>query len=317
MATSFLTPFINSGSSIYHVYKDAKKTPKNDEKREWKVIRDTCGIFGIILQIAGITLLAIYLNDGLMIGLFLISVILVSLKHWENFEVGDTTSVIWQLQNPRPKEMCFVYFLKVMFTFGTIFAIYALKSTNRRAGAFSLFDDGQSTAFAIFGGQTIDSNTICQYNIPFILSAINIICNFLCYASAKLACTINCQMVCFVPPLLLLPLLTTITIPVALSDPAMLKIGSCDLLFQDWCFNLGSMYDLRFLLSAGVLLYFSIICIAVPIWKDSGKRGKTGGVFVGPFYCGIFCELSLLKNRRRNEKYVDKNGKTINKSESK
>ncbi|CAG2190883.1 CHS1 [Mytilus edulis] len=306
MATSFLTPCIDFGSIVYRVFKN----------RDLDLLRVISDIFGIILQIAGITLLARYLNDGLMFGLFLISVILVSLKYWENC-VHDKNSIIWQLQNPRPMETCIVYIFKVILTFGIIIVIYALKSTDSRAGAFSLFDDGQSIALSIFGGQTIDSNTICQYNIPFILSAINILCNFLCYASAKLACTINCQMVCFVPPLLLLPLLTTITIPVALGDPAMLTIGSCDLLFQDWCFNLGSMYDLRFLLSAGVLLYFSIICIVVPIWKDSGKRGKTGGVFVAPFYCGIFLELSLLKNRRQNDEYVDKNGETINSSESK
>lgn len=251
MATSFLTPFINFGSIIYRVC----ITDRNLE-----LLRDISGIFGMILQIAGITMLAIYLNDGLMIGLVLIGVIMVSFKHWENFEVdGEDSSCIWQLQNPRPKETCLAYVFKVICTLLTVIFIFTIMNTE----------------IDIFKRQTIDLT--CQFHIPFILSAIIMICEFLCYTSTKIACTINCQKVCFVMPLLLLPLLTTGTLTVAMIYPDMLKIGSCDLLFHDWCFNSGSMYDFWLLFAAFLALCSSIICITVPIWKDSGKTGRTGG----------------------------------------
>lgn len=84
MATSFLTPFINFGSIIYRV------CIRTD--RDFELLREISGIFGIILQIAGITMLAIYLNDGLMVGLVLMGVIMVSFKHWENFDVDEEVS---------------------------------------------------------------------------------------------------------------------------------------------------------------------------------------------------------------------------------
>lgn len=267
LATQFLTPFIG----IYRSYRNYRNETRKDTK-----IEIGCGIVAMIFQIAGITMLAIYLNDGLKICLFLIGVIFVSFKHWENVKVDvEASPRIWQIQNPRPKETCIAYLLKVIFTFVSAISINEVKSHDSTAGVKSLFNIWQSTADAFVGGQTIGCT--CQLHNPFILCAIVIVCDVLCYKSSKLACTINCQKVCFVIPLLLLPLLTTITLTVNMVSPDKFKIGSCDLLFHYWHLNSGSIYDLKMLLPTFIVLFISIISIAVPIMKDSGKAGRTGG----------------------------------------
>lgn len=279
LATQFLTPLIRVCRSCRNYRNETQsntlcivcKNYRNETHKE--IVFD---IVAMILQVAGISLLAYDLNDNVKIYIFLIGVIFVSVKYFENVIIyGKTSSFILQLLNPQPIQTYVAYSFKVIFTFIAVMFIHAIKIYDSAAEFKSLFEIDLSTGVAIFEGQTIDC--ICMSQNPFIICAINIVCAVLCYKSSKLACTINCQILCFVIPLILLPPLTTVTFIVNKTYQYMFTCGSCDLLFNDWNLDSVSMYDLRMLLPAGVLLNVSIICFAVPILKNSGKARRTGG----------------------------------------
>ncbi|CAG2231384.1 CHS1 [Mytilus edulis] len=96
---------------------------------------------------------------------------------------------LWQLCFKHQQVFDEITCVLVIFTFVSAISINEVKSHDSSAGVKSLFNIGDSTADDIVEGQTIDCT--CQLYNPFILCAIVIVCDVLCYKSSKLACTIN------------------------------------------------------------------------------------------------------------------------------
>ncbi|CAC5405894.1 CHS1 [Mytilus coruscus] len=269
---------------------------------------------GLILHAAGIILVMIYINIGTMIASFLLSVLLISIKYWENFiTMGSHDSKFAcrlkrELHKRRTKTSCIVSLWKILITFCAVIVVFVSRGSDSMAALKALFNNGMTTMNTVFGEQQFGFNPICQTNVPFLTAFICIMCNYLCYKTSKTVCVINCQRFCFNLPIVMLPPVVTIVMGGLMNQPDILKLESCDLIFSDWCIKNSSRLSEKCteLLAAFVLLFISILLITRHVWKSDGrKNGETARIFVSPFYCGMFTELSLLLNRRRDDDEYD------------
>ncbi|XP_071150228.1 chitin synthase chs-2-like [Mytilus edulis] len=269
---------------------------------------------GFTMQIAGIILIAIYINIGSTMVLFVLSVILVSIKYWENFiSMGENDSIFFsklkrELHIGRTKTSCIVSFWKILITFLAVITIFTSRGTDSMLAFRALFNKGIASTNIFFGEQHIGFNPICQANAPFLAALICIICEYLCYKTSKTVCVINCQRFGFSLPMTTIPPIVTIVIVGLMHHPDILKLDSCDLLFSDWCIkDISRLADncLK-LIIAFVLLYISFLVITRHIWKSNGrKNGETARILISPFYCGLLTDLSLILNRRRDDDEYD------------
>lgn len=241
---------------------------------------------GFLLQITGMILIAIYINIGWLKVLFVLAVLLVSMKHWDNFitiarEKDDTLSprqIKLIYQKGKTRITCLANLWKIIITFLSVIAIFTSRTTDSMSGFKSLFNSGKSTLNAVFGEREIGDSMTCQYGIPFKVAAINIVCDYVCYKAAKTACAIFTQRLCLFIPMLLLPVVTTFTLVGLMVNPDILKLDSCDLLFTEWCLKsidgIGTYYIE--LIMAFVFLYLSIPVITRHVWRVNGYRqGET------------------------------------------
>ncbi|CAG2190747.1 CHS1 [Mytilus edulis] len=269
---------------------------------------------GLILHVAGVILIMIYINIGTMIALFLLSVLLISIKYWENFiSMGTHESKFAcrlkrELHTRRTKTSCILSFWKILITFCAVIVVFVSRGSDSMATLKALFNNGTTIMNTVFGEQQFGFNPVCQTNVPFLTAFICIMCNYLCYKASKTVCVINCQRFCFSLPIVMLLPVVTIVMGGLMNQPDVLKLDSCDLLFSDWCIIDSSRLSKNCseLLAAFIVLFLSILLITRHIWKTNGrKNGETARIFVSPFYCGIFTELSLLLNRRRDDDEYD------------
>ncbi|XP_052079460.1 chitin synthase chs-2-like isoform X2 [Mytilus californianus] len=269
---------------------------------------------GFTLQIAGIILITIYIKIGSVMALFVLSVLLVSIKYWENFismGTGDSTffrKLKRELHIGRTKTSCIVSLWKMLITFLALITIITSRGNNSMLVFRALFNKGIALTNTFFGEQHIGFNPICQTNVPFVAALICIICDYLCYKTSKTVCVINCQRFGFSLPMAVIPPVVTIVIGGLIHHPDILKLDSCDLLFSDWCIKDNSRLaeKCKELFIAFVLLYLSFLLIARHIWKSNGrKNGETARILISPFYCGLLTDLSLILNRRRNDDEYD------------
>lgn len=242
-------------------------------------------ILGLILQVSGIIVIAIYTNKAWLAGLYVVSVLCVSVKYWENFlRMGNEKSTLlprikFEYQRGRTKVTCIANLWKITLTFIVVIVIFAFRATDSTAGFKSLFDNGSSMLRTVFGERVLGDDLTCQMKVPFIVAIVNILCEYLCYKAAKTSCVIYSQKPCFSFPVYFLPIVTTFTLVGLMSRPDILKFDSCDLLFSEWCLTNGvvKLGDKCFLLViAFVLLYISIGLITRHVWKHHGyKHGET------------------------------------------
>jgi len=241
---------------------------------------------GLILQITGIILIGIYIKIGWLIGLFVLAVLLVSTKHWDNFitiarELDDTLSprqIKLIYQKGKTRITCLANLWKIIITFLSVIAIFTSRTTDSLSGFESLFNSGKSTLNAVFGEREIGDSMTCQDGIPFKIAAINIISDYVCYKAAKTACAIFTQRLVLFIPMLLLPVVTTFTLVSLMVNPDILKFDACDLLFTEWCLKsidgIGTYYIE--LIVSFVCLYLSIPLITRHVWRVDGYRqGET------------------------------------------
>ncbi|XP_071149954.1 chitin synthase chs-2-like [Mytilus edulis] len=290
---------------------DNEKKTKQSTGRETSKLSFFFPIFGFLLQIVGIVLIALYIKIGWLMGMFFMSAIFTSIKYWENFvDIGGDNprflcKVKWELHKGRTKVACLVNIWKIFVTFIAVMIIFSVQGQDSTSGLKSLFNSGISTLTSAFGDHTFGINPICTNRAPFIVAVISICCEYLCYKASKTVCVINCQRVGFSIPLVVVPIVTTLTLVSIMHQPEILKFSSCDLLFSTWCVKgidqlIGNCTEL---FAAFFVLIASILLITRHIWKVNGyKHGETARMFVSNFYCGLFIDLSLLLNRRRNDK---------------
>jgi hypothetical protein len=241
---------------------------------------------GLILQIIGIILIGIYINIDWLRGLFILAVLLVSTKHWDNFitisrEQDKTVSprhlkLIYQKRKTR--ITCISNLWKIIITFLSVIVIFTSRTTDSLTGFKALFNSGKSTLNAVFGEREIGDSMTCQGGIPFKIAAINIVCDYVCYKAAKTACAIFTQRLGLFISMLLLPVVTTFTLVGLMINPDILKFDSCDLLFTEWCLKSidGIGTDYIELIVSFVVLYLSIPLITRHVWRVNGYRqGET------------------------------------------
>ncbi|XP_063411465.1 chitin synthase chs-2-like [Mytilus trossulus] len=269
---------------------------------------------GFTMQIAGIILIAIYIKIGTTMVLFVLSVLLVSTKYWENFiSMGENDSIFFrklkrELHIGRTKTSCIVSFWKILISFLAVITIFTSRGTDSMLAFRALFNGRIASTNIFFGDQTIGVNPNCQSNVPFLAALICIICEYHCYKTSKTVCVINCQRFGFSFSLATIPPIVTIVIGGLMHHPDILKLDSCDLLFSDWCIKDNSRLadNCLELIIAFVLLYISFLIITRHIWKSNGrKNGETARILISPFYCGLFTDLSLILNRRRDDDEYD------------
>ncbi|CAC5405893.1 CHS1 [Mytilus coruscus] len=269
---------------------------------------------GLALQIAGVILITIYINIGSMMAFFVLSVVLVSVKYWENFiTMGTEKSILFrklkrELHIRRTKTSCIVSLWKMLITFLAVITIFTSRGTDSMLAFRALFNKGIASIKTVFGEQNMGFNPICQTDVPFLAALICIICDYLCYKTSKTVCVINCQRFGFSLPMAAIPPVVTIVIGGLMNHPDILKLDSCDLLFSDWCIKDNSRLSEKCteLIIAFVLLYISFLIITRHIWKSNGrKNGETARILISPFYCGLLTDLSLILNRRRDDDEYD------------
>ncbi|XP_052079458.1 chitin synthase chs-2-like [Mytilus californianus] len=281
---------------------------------ETSTLSFTLPFVGFALQIAGIILITLYIKIGSMNVLFVLSVILISIKYWENFITMGTESSIFlrqlkrELHIGRTKTSCLVSLWKMLVTFLAVIAIFTSRGTDSMGALKAIFNNGITTINTVFGEQRVGYNPICQTQVPFLATIICITCEYLCYKTSKTVCVINCQRFGFSFPLVMLQIAVPFVIGGLMHHPDIMKLDSCDLLFSDWCIkeNGRLVENCMELIIAFVVLYISILLITRHAWQSNGrKNGETARIFISPFYCGLFPELSLLLNRRRDDDEYD------------
>lgn len=246
-------------------------------------------IFGLILQGSGIGVISKYIymeRSWLIVLLYLVSVLCVSVKYWENFmHMGNKGSrflprIKFEYQRGRTKVTCIANLWKITLTFIVVIAIFAIRTTDSTAGFKSLFGNGSSMLRTVFGKRVLGDDLTCQMKVPFLVAIVNILCDYLCYKAAKTSCVIYSQILCFSIPLYVLPIVTTLTLVGLMSSPDILKFGSCDLLFSEWCLTNGIVQieeKCMLLIIAFVLLYVSIVLITRHVFLNGHgyKHGET------------------------------------------
>ncbi|VDI05627.1 chitin synthase [Mytilus galloprovincialis] len=265
--------------------------------------------FGFILQIAGIILISLYIKIGWLLGMFIISAIFTSIRHWENYVTIDGNSskllMLLHKHKGRTEVACLVSFWKIIVTFIAVIVIFTSQGHDSTSSFKSLFSSEISKLTTAFGDPIFGNNAICENRTPFIVAVISICCEYICYKASKTVCEINCQRAGFSIPLTIVPIATTLTLVSMMHQPDILKFSSCDLLFSTWCVKGFDQLveNCTELFVAFFVLICSILLITRHIWKVNGiKYGETSRMFVSNFYCGLFIDLSLLLNRRRNYK---------------
>lgn len=251
---------------------------------ETSALSFTLPFTGFALQVAGIVLLTLYIKIGSIYVLFVISVVLISIKYWENFITMGTEGSSWfrqlkrELHIGRTKTSCIVSLLKMLITFFAVIGIFTSRGTDSMSALKALFNNGITTINTVFGEQQLGSNPICQTQVPFLATIICIICEYLCYKTSKTVCVINCQRFGFSFPLLILPIAVPAVIGGLMHQPDILKLDSCDVLFSDWCIKEnGRLFEnCKELIIAFLMLYISIIFITRHVWQSNGrKNGET------------------------------------------
>ncbi|CAC5391630.1 unnamed protein product [Mytilus coruscus] len=241
--------------------------------------------FGFFLQIIGIICISIYIKIDWLIGMFILSAAFTSIKYWENFVAMKENSskflrkVKWELHKGRTKVACLVSLWKMVVTIITVLSIFSIQGHDFTSALTSRFNNtGVSNLTTAFGDQEFGNIPICNNKAPFIVAVISISCDYLCYKASKTVCVINCQRFGFSIPLIVVPMLTTLTLIGLMFKPEFLKFSSCDFLFSTWCItDIDQLFQNCFELCIAFLsLVPSILLITRHIWKVNGfKHGET------------------------------------------
>lgn len=239
---------------------------------------------GLVLQIAGIVLIALHLETPWLIAVFVVGATLSSIKYWENYVTfGSKYSILLRglkrdLQRSRTKVTCLTSLWKMLITFLAVITIYSSIASDSTEGFKSLFNGGVSNITSIFGDNVLGSNGLCNRQSAFVVALVNIVCSYLCYKTSKSVCVIFCQRLGFGLPMLVLPIATTGTLIGLMHKPSILYTDSCDLFFSDWYINAGDTLVEKnlYLFIAFILLYLSVALITRHVWKSNGYRhGET------------------------------------------
>lgn len=243
-------------------------------------------VTGNITYLVGCILISIYLSkEGWVSAAFIISSIMSSVRYWENFvQIGNEKSgnclskLKYELHVARTKNTFIANIFKILSTLVVVIAIFTIKAKDSTLGIKALFGDCVTTIESL--GETIlfGESDKCVNNVPFLVATVNICCSYICYKSAKIICAINCQIIGFSIPLILVPIVSTITISGILTNPSILQFGSYDLL--DPNFKLQDVNavgnNARYIVIAFVFLMVSLLATTFHVWKSNGYRhGET------------------------------------------
>ena len=145
-----------------------------------------------------------------------VSVLLISLHWWDNY-VGlrpgsrlcrTLLKLKKSLQRTRTRTYLVVNLWKVCVNL----VLFILVIGNWRLDCYRTLFYVQKSADTCLAGQI--SLTVSAENLePLINALVNVTTTFLCYQCVKIACSVLCQVPCFVLPLSLLPFLSIVVIP--------------------------------------------------------------------------------------------------------
>ncbi|CAC5411928.1 CHS1 [Mytilus coruscus] len=273
-------------------------------------------LFGLILQLVGMILVGAYIERDRLIGMYVAGSILVSIKYWENFislegnRFASMREIKRKHQEGRTKISCLTSMWKIFFTVLVVISIFtaAARNANSMDVLKTFFGKGQSDLELTNGNDQVGNNPDYYDYVPFVVAIINIISDYLCYKALKSICVINCQRLGVSVLLFVLPVATVFTLSGLMYKPETLKFELCDVFFSKWCIkDLSGLEDKFYMIiGAFIMFYLSLILICKHVMKVNGYRhGETARICVSPFYCGVFLDISLLLNRRREDREYD------------
>ncbi|XP_071150256.1 chitin synthase chs-2-like [Mytilus edulis] len=273
-------------------------------------------LVGLIFQLVGIILVGTYIEQNRLIGMYVVGSILVSIKYWENFislegnRFASMREIKRKHQEGRTKISCLTSMWKICLTFLAVISIFtaAAKNANSMDVLKTMFGNGQSDLELTNRTIQIGNNQYCYDYVPYVVALINIIADYLCYKAVKSICVINCQRLGVMFLLFVLPVATVFALIGLMFNPELLKFTSCDVFFSNWCIQTLDGLEDKFYMMIGafIMFYLSLILICKHVLNVNGYRhGETSRIFVSPFYCGVFLDISLLLNRRREDKEYD------------
>ncbi|CAC5411927.1 CHS1 [Mytilus coruscus] len=275
-------------------------------------------LFGLIFQLLGIILVGVYINveNDWLIVMYVLGSIFVSIKHWENFislegnRFASMREIKRKHQEGRTRISCLTSMWKIFLTFLAVIIIFtaAARNENSMDVLKTIFGKGQSDLELTNGKVQIGNNPYCYDYVPCVVAIINIIADYLCYKAIKSICVINCQRLGVMVLLFVLPVGTVFALAGFMYNPGLMKFESCDVFFSNWCIKTLDGLEDKFymIIGAFIMFYLSLILICNHVLKVNGYRhGETARIFVSPFYCGVFLDISLLLNRRREDREYD------------
>ncbi|VDI39098.1 Hypothetical predicted protein [Mytilus galloprovincialis] len=174
-----------------------------------------------------------------------------------------------------------------------------LRSNSSNGIFIALFGDG----YFVFSGFPKDIKIgLTPYNNRSNLTVVlilHITCSFIMYKASKTACRIRCQIIGFY-----LPIMTSAAISGIFFQQ--IYVGHLSANFGIPAFDTShldmNLFDDNLLYPSSILLYIStFILLAKYNWKHGYTQAKTSRIFVSGMFCGIFSDVSMLLNRRRND----------------
>ncbi|XP_062614047.1 chitin synthase chs-2-like [Saccostrea cucullata] len=271
----------------------------------------------------------IYKNSGeenfaLIFCLLIISLVLVSITYWENFLMFSSTITLEKdtnqlksiksrlktflmeyIRSKRELVSLFTALWKVVLSISFPYIIFSIMSTDDStaydtAKAISLF--GTSKVKTLTGKVILESRSYFPYGCGrHDLDALIIICvvlGFVGFKSARFACRVNLQYVCFSSPLVLSWLGTPLLIIPVMKHPLFWTTQDCNIVQPLWELRGTFIKDIWQLIVSGCFGFVACILLTLYVWTNNGsKLVKCDRLFRKPPYCGIFLNTSLLLTR--------------------
>ncbi|XP_062604879.1 chitin synthase chs-1-like [Saccostrea cucullata] len=255
---------------------------------------------------------------------FLISVVLVSVTYWENFlmlsspitlekDTNQLESIKARFKNflkeyirsKRELVLLFTAIWKVVLSISFPYIIFSIMSTDDSTDydavkAISLL--GTSKVKTLTGKVILESRSYFSYgcgrNDIDILIIVCVILGFVGFKSARFACRVNLQYVCFSLPLVLSLIGTPLMIIPIMKCPLSWTTQDCSIVQPIWELRGRFIEDIWQLIVSGCFGFVACILLTLYVWTNSGsKLVKCDRLFRKPPYCGIFLNTSLLLTR--------------------